>query len=1671
MKTQRQLSRLLLGVALLSFPGLAATLTDHMVTKAVSTSGCTVPAAATAFLTTDQSVWLWFNVTGANAGDVASATWYSPNGAAYNSTSWNPLASAGTWCYWSSINVAGYPPASSPGNWSVRVSWNGSSLFSLNFTILAPTIPSITTGGVVNAASYASGGAVAPGSIASAFGSFLLTSPAGAAGVPLPTSLSGLSMQFGSGTKVPLIYAANGQVNFQVPWELAGLSQSSLTATFSGQASTAQNVSLAPFAPGIFSTNAQGFGQGAILDPTYKLVDTSNPAAPGSTVVLIYCTGLGAVSNQPASGAPSPSNPPATTTTTPTVMIGGAPAQVSFSGLAPGFVGEYQVNALVPPNSAAGDAVPVVISIGGKTSNTVTMAVKAAPVNPNATLTSISPTAGNAGQILTVVLNGLNTNFIPAQTLASFGPGISVAGAPEGQPGVLTVASPTSATGTLMIDPAAATGTRNVTVTAGTQTLSLNNAFTVLAAPVPMGPLVITSTSPANGATGVSLTPTIQIVFNEPLDPATVGPSTFGFASGKTILPATVAYDSTKNLVSLAPAGVLSPQTTYTVTVGALVRNAVENPLGTASTFSFSTIPPATVSGVVTAPAGISPATLTVLSFGGKTSTPSTGGNFTASLNPTGVGLVAAMVPGKDFGLLAATVGGAAATVSSPSVAAPGRVAADLAIRTMPPGVYRTRWQVTASPLAAIAPNTLVADLQTTAEMLTFMSPYLFTADPQRAPTILSAIAANPATGQFAQVLAQNVSKTDPLTDPAVQSAAQNAIAAVVQALAKKAVGPSLLSPEPNAAESASVQEPNAPAGSTSLSAMLAVTPYCWPGLTPPAGGGLLPCLDLDYISFPAGSISVDQLTGGYGFTAHNCTGNSLFSSRLFGCAIGWLVQVKLIPRASDGGNPATIVAATGGAYGPASPIGQYDSSSCGPTSCYSAWVSGNSWFQYISPSNFLVSAVAWALSRVDPLSAVLNGPSFSLPPSFTDQMDYIARFYSGAIGDSWENANMAAYTGGPALTFQAYMVNLLDEASNVLDALETLMPVPGTTPLDDLEECALKQTALELLNAGTAIGNTHTGASGFVDTVRTVAVDLCNNLAQCLADADLKAGLDEAKDVSKHLVQMGGKALKWVPVAGVVIETLDVTSSLGQAAQRGLEWASLASPIETAVISIKPGPSSVLNPLPSITSLSPSSAPVGASAQTVSIRGNYLLTTSTVAVSNIERSFTVGNDYGLTITLNSSDLAQAGPLMVAVTNPAPGGGTSEAIFMVGTGSFQPKVTSLNPSSAVVGANLPVLTVLGEYFLPNPTVTLNGSPRSIATPSDAGRLTVTLNKQDLTKAGVFPVVVTNPGGTASNALNFTVLDAKPAQPAVLSVSTTKRVYLVNDQFSMGYTTLAGAAAGTFDLMIQFLSLASGNTYYYYDDPSDSNNEWIHSAVRAAWTGTPQTGGPFTIPAAGASAFQVTSDVPSGDYHIKAYFSKAGANQPVGAVAETDFSVATSTSPGGCFVATAAFGSPMAYQVRWLRGFRDRILLSGRVGRAFVNWYYGWSPRAAAWLRGHAVVRKLTRAVLWIPVAFAWSSLRTSVACASLGLLVLLFSLGWSLRRGPAWWKGICLLLLAIGVASAQAPPCKPLPELVPPTRVTFSTRAFRPQGRRADINYAKETKNANYSDRLERRGG
>jgi uncharacterized protein (TIGR03437 family) len=207
------------------------------------------------------------------------------------------------------------------------------------------------------------------------FGSFPVDAPISASGVPLPPMLAGLSLKFADGIPVPLVFVSATQVNFQVPWELAGQSQALLTAAIGGLASSGQNVSLTPFAPGIFAINGQGSGQGAVLDASYRLVDATNPATTGA-VVQIYCTGLGAVTNQPTTGAAAPSDLLAMTTTVPRVTIGNAPAKVQFSGLAPGYAGIYQVNAEVPKEASRGVAVDVIISMGEATSNTVTIAVQ-----------------------------------------------------------------------------------------------------------------------------------------------------------------------------------------------------------------------------------------------------------------------------------------------------------------------------------------------------------------------------------------------------------------------------------------------------------------------------------------------------------------------------------------------------------------------------------------------------------------------------------------------------------------------------------------------------------------------------------------------------------------------------------------------------------------------------------------------------------------------------------------------------------------------------------------------------------------------------------------------------------------------------------------------------------------------------------------------------------------------------------------------------------------------------------------------------------------------------------------------------------------------------------------------------------------------------------------------
>ncbi len=250
------------------------------------------------------------------------------------------------------------------------------------FTILPLGPTAINSSGAVNSASFGLGPGLAPGSIAAVFGTNLASSTAVAGSLPLPTTLGGAAMHFNGSLAVPKFFDSPQQVNIQIPWELAGQMQATLTDTVGTATSPGEVVPLASFSPGLFATNAQGFGQGAILianTPNLAapmgMFPGSRPAVRGTDFLEIYCTGLGVVINQPASGAAA-ANLLSTTTAMPAVTIGGVDAPVLFSGLAPGFVGLYVVTLQVPAGAPTGTAVPVVLSIGGIQSNPVTLAVE-----------------------------------------------------------------------------------------------------------------------------------------------------------------------------------------------------------------------------------------------------------------------------------------------------------------------------------------------------------------------------------------------------------------------------------------------------------------------------------------------------------------------------------------------------------------------------------------------------------------------------------------------------------------------------------------------------------------------------------------------------------------------------------------------------------------------------------------------------------------------------------------------------------------------------------------------------------------------------------------------------------------------------------------------------------------------------------------------------------------------------------------------------------------------------------------------------------------------------------------------------------------------------------------------------------------------------------------------
>ncbi len=245
--------------------------------------------------------------------------------------------------------------------------------------------PVVSDGGVANAASADRGAGVAPGSMVSIFGTGLASGLARLDSVPLSTTIGDVSVTF-NGVAAPLQFVSENVIAAQVPWEVLPdptvSGTASIVVTRPGGPSQAVTVPIIPAAPAVYrvhpwTTQAMALNADGTLTAANGTVEgfQSHPANVGDAI-LVYANGLGAVTPGIATGANS-QDVTRITQVTPTVLIQGQSAKVTFSGLSPKVPGLNLLNVVVPAGITSSDSAPIQIQIGNTTTTAqITIAVR-----------------------------------------------------------------------------------------------------------------------------------------------------------------------------------------------------------------------------------------------------------------------------------------------------------------------------------------------------------------------------------------------------------------------------------------------------------------------------------------------------------------------------------------------------------------------------------------------------------------------------------------------------------------------------------------------------------------------------------------------------------------------------------------------------------------------------------------------------------------------------------------------------------------------------------------------------------------------------------------------------------------------------------------------------------------------------------------------------------------------------------------------------------------------------------------------------------------------------------------------------------------------------------------------------------------------------------------------
>ncbi len=245
-----------------------------------------------------------------------------------------------------------------------------------------PNVPSVNSGGVTSGAEASGQVVIAPGDLITISGQYFGAAPVSATQFPLTTDLAGTQVFFAGGL-LPLIYSSSGKILAMVPYNLAPNARYELLVSRGGTISGPASVTVGTAQPAILQISTTN--SPAAAKNLWSLLTAGTPftpalAAPATALktgenLVIYCTGLGAINQPLAPGAPPPSTPVSAVNTV-SVQIGGKSVPVTFAGLVPGYPGIYQVALTVPSDAPSGENIPVTVSVAGATSPAVKVSLQ-----------------------------------------------------------------------------------------------------------------------------------------------------------------------------------------------------------------------------------------------------------------------------------------------------------------------------------------------------------------------------------------------------------------------------------------------------------------------------------------------------------------------------------------------------------------------------------------------------------------------------------------------------------------------------------------------------------------------------------------------------------------------------------------------------------------------------------------------------------------------------------------------------------------------------------------------------------------------------------------------------------------------------------------------------------------------------------------------------------------------------------------------------------------------------------------------------------------------------------------------------------------------------------------------------------------------------------------------